>query len=344
MKTNPFSLTFGKQPPQYISRYESTDMILSAFREEIPVSQIYLIEGLRGSGKTVLMTTISQELREDKTWIVVDLNAAGKLLNDLAHRLYDSCKGVPKLLDKGFNLSVAGVGLGIGSDTYQDEISVINDLLDAAKKKKKRILITIDEVVHSQDMREFASQFQIWLREDYPVFLLMTGLYENIYAIQNDVSLTFLLRSPKVRLTPLSMLQIKSQYEAIFQISEEEAIKLAELTKGYAFAFQALGMLYWEYGKTMELSGILSKFDELLEDFVYTKIWSSLSESERRIIHCIDTDKVKVAKILEVLSMSAGTFSKYRDGLVKSGLLVSETHGYVGLSLPRFYEVTRFMN
>lgn len=89
------------------------------------------------------------------------------------------------------------------------------------------MIITIDEVLHNDNMRRFASQFQIFLREDYPVFLLMTRLYENIYAIQNDPSLTFLLRSPKITLEPLSMLQITTQYKNIFDVSLEKAKELA---------------------------------------------------------------------------------------------------------------------
>ncbi len=65
-KNNPFTLTFGKQPNEYISRYENTDMILSTFEADNPISQAYLIEGIRGSGKTVLMTSITNELGKDK--------------------------------------------------------------------------------------------------------------------------------------------------------------------------------------------------------------------------------------------------------------------------------------
>lgn len=97
-------------------------------------------------------------------------------------------------------------------------------------------------------MRVFASQFQIFLRKKYPVFLIMTGLYQNIYEIQNDETLTFLLRSPKLRLEALSLMQIAMQYEEIFKVDEEMATRMARETKGYAFAFQALGMLVWEKG------------------------------------------------------------------------------------------------
>ena len=46
-----------------------------------------------------------------------------------------------------------------------------------------RLLITIDEVVYSEQMKVFVSAFQIFMRQDYPIFLLMTGLYENIYEL-----------------------------------------------------------------------------------------------------------------------------------------------------------------
>ena len=198
-------------------------------------------------------------------------------------------------------------------------------------------------MVHNKDMREFASQFQIWLRQDYPVFLLMTGLYENIYAVQNDPALTFLLRSPKVRLEPLSIRQIAMQYAEIFEMEQPEAMKLAEITKGYAFAFQALGAIYWEHGGSMSLDKILVKLDDILEDFAYRKIWESLSEKEREIVLCIDEDKVKVGDIRDALAMTASTFSKYRDKLIKTGILISESHGYISLALPRFNEVAKML-
>ena len=63
-KTNPFTLTFGKQPHRLVLRREKTEQIINDFTAEYSVSQIYLIEGIRGSGKTVLMTTVAKQLDE----------------------------------------------------------------------------------------------------------------------------------------------------------------------------------------------------------------------------------------------------------------------------------------
>lgn len=342
-KNNPFTLSFGKSPNEIISRYEYVEEILSTFKSENPSSQAYLIEGLRGSGKTVLMTTIEKELAKDKNWIIVDLNSTQDLLSDFAMRLVDSCKKLTDVFKKGFNVSVAGFGIGLnGENQNRDSVSIICELLESLKKKNKRVLITIDEVMNGENMRHFASEFQILLRKDFPVFLLMTGLYENIYSIQNDPALTFLLRTPKIKLEPLSLVQITKTYQNVFKTDIDMAKKLAKLTKGYAFAFQALGLLYFDYKDSLSLEKIILKFDDLLDDFVYKKIWQGLSEQDKNVILAITDSKMAVSEICKKLNMTSSTFSKYRQRLLDRGIIQAPQHGYVEIILPRFAELTKY--
>ena len=44
---------------------------------------MFIITGVRGSGKTVMMTEISQKLRENDQWIVIELNPVTDLLKGL---------------------------------------------------------------------------------------------------------------------------------------------------------------------------------------------------------------------------------------------------------------------
>ena len=74
----------------------------------------------------------------------------------------------------------------------------IDKILVELNKNNKRVLITIDEVVNSKDMREFATYYQHCRRESLPLFVLMTGLYKNIRALQNNRSLTFLKQATRV--------------------------------------------------------------------------------------------------------------------------------------------------
>ena len=74
----------------------------------------------------------------------------------------------------------------------------------------------------------------------------MTGLYDNLYNLQNEKTLTFLYRAPKIILDPLNYTAIVSHYKKTFDIDNEKAERMAKLTKGYSFAFQVLGYLRWE--------------------------------------------------------------------------------------------------
>ena len=339
---NPFTLTFGKKPTEYIQRHEIINEIKSAFLDEPAMCQSYLIRGIRGSGKTVLMTAISKDICGNSEWIGVDLNSSQNLIDDLAYRLTDICRNVGNILERGFDLSIAGFGIGIGEELYRDSVSICEKLIESLSKKNKKILITIDEVNNDSSMKQFASQFQIWLRKDYPIFLLMTGLYENINAVQNNPQLTFLLRSPKVSLGALGISQITRQYETIFNISTESALKIAKATKGYAFAFQALGMLVWEDGNYDKIDGVLNQLDDLLDEYVYQKIWSELSENDKKIISVMSDDKsIKTSELCEKAGITSLVFSKYRERLINKGLIQAAGHGYVELTLPRFSKICR---
>lgn len=50
------------------------------------------------------------------------------------------------------------------------------------------------------------------LRKDLPIYLLMTGLYENVSDLQNESNMTFLLRTPKIELTSLNRTGVVNAY------------------------------------------------------------------------------------------------------------------------------------
>lgn len=96
---NPFTLSFGKKPLQYISRISQTNQILETFRSAVPSNQIFMITGVRGSGKTVMLTSIANELKQDDSWIVIELNPTRDLLQSLAAKIY----GLPDMHSRFLN-------------------------------------------------------------------------------------------------------------------------------------------------------------------------------------------------------------------------------------------------
>ena len=138
---NPFTLTFGKKPTEYIIRRNNIEEIKNAFMEEPARSQTYLIRGVRGSGKTVLMTALSKEISENQDWISVDLNSSQNLLEDLSYRLIDAYESVSGILDRGLDISVAGFGIGIGGKEDRDSVSRCEKILNSLKKSTRKILL-----------------------------------------------------------------------------------------------------------------------------------------------------------------------------------------------------------
>ena len=238
---NPYTITFGKEPSQSIPRFTETNEILDAFLNDPPNQQTFLITGVRGSGKTVLMTEIRKKLQEEPDWITVELSTSQDLLLTLAQTLYNDNR-LSKLLKQGGGISVLGFGVQLNSSIeIQNPTLAIKNAMDKYAKQHKKLLICIDEVISNDTMKEFSSIYQILLREDYPIYLVMTGLYDNINDLRNEKNLTFLYRVPEIRLRGLNLSTIAANYARNLPITESAAKEMAALTKGYSFAFQVLG-------------------------------------------------------------------------------------------------------
>lgn len=125
-------------------------------------------------------------------------------------------------------------------------------MLNELNKKNKKVLVCIDEATNNKYMQIFASSFQIFIRHKLPLFLVMTGLYENIKELKDEKNLTFLYRTPSIQLDPLSLKAIVTNYEETLKVDHETARKMANLTKGYSFAFQALGHEAWQQKNLMK--------------------------------------------------------------------------------------------
>lgn len=335
---NPFTLTFGKRPANMIERQVAKDNLIDVFLSDTPPYQVAMISGIRGAGKTVFLTSVSSYFRDLKGWNVIDLSPEYDMVQSLASSLSKKRNLRHIFEESKINISIFGVGIEIKSQPpITTTMDTLNEMLASLTKKGEKILITIDEVASTLYMKQFLSLFQIYLRNDYNVFLLMTGLYENIYNLQNDDQLTFLYRAPKIHLEPLSIQNISRKYAEIFSLNEKDSIEMAVQTKGYPFAYQALGFVCFE--KKKKWDEVIDVYDSYLEEYSYDKIFSELTEKERDICFLISqTDSDKVEAIRSSGNISSNVFSVYRDRLLKKGVLVSPSYGRIQFSLPRFKE------
>lgn len=343
MASNPYTITFGKEPKVIIPRTLQTLSVCEAFDADEPSQQVFMVVGPRGSGKTVFMTEVSRQLKErsSKSWIIVELNPARDLLTSLASKLYGEDRLAAIFANAKLDLSFFGLGLSFkGSAPITDVETALIKMLETLDNNGKRVLISIDEVTNTQAMLEFAGAFQIFLRRGLPVFLLMTGLYQNIYELQNEKSLTFLYRAPKVQLAPLNIGSIARSYKRTFGIDDDKALHMAKLTRGYSFAFQVLGYLTWEH-KGLD-DEVLDEYRHFLDEYVYDKIWSELSPGDRRLaygIACAPDESIQ--SIREFLGIESNQFSPYRVRLIRKGVIDGSTYGKVSFILPFFEDYVR---
>ena len=224
---------FGKVPAQAVERPVQSTEIFETFTAGKPNQQVYMITGVRGSGKTVLLTEMSQRFGNEKDWIAVDLIPERDLLVSLTAELSARIGSRQLLKDAKFSLTTPIGGVEIDRmPPVTDVVVILDELLKDLTKKDKRVLVTVDETLSNKYVREFVSQFQVFLRKDYNIFLLMTGLYENIYELQNEKTLTFLYRAPKIEMPPLNLSAVAKKYQEVFKLDDKQAREMARMTNG----------------------------------------------------------------------------------------------------------------
>ncbi len=348
---NPYTLQFSYIPPQFIERTLITNEIISNFVREVPTYRGMFITGVRGSGKTVMMGDIRNKIDARDEWITVDINPESNLLDSLARGLY-LIPAIRALFVKAkLDFSVLGIGVHLENAELvaSNEEDAIKLMLGVLKKAKKKVLVTIDEITYSEDVAKFSHAMSSYAGADYDIYVLMTGLSENIKAIKNKKSLTFLYRAKEKELDGLNITAICADYQKTLDVSREKAEEMAFNTKGYSLAFQALGYHCWSAFCTGAKQDdklwdeIYQKLDITLSELAYEKIWSELSEGDKKVLRAIsaisqkdNTPNVKVESIREMAEMSSNTFTTYRKRLMESGVVNGSQYGYMSLALPRF--------
>ncbi|BAQ57800.1 ATP-binding protein [Lactobacillus acetotolerans] len=217
---NPFNPSFGKVPTVFLDRNKLVNTVTKNLENPNSPYQTTLIYGLRGVGKTSFLTDVSKNVAKKKNWIVVNLVPNDKILPTLIEGIYkQSTPKLKKIFDKinGFKISAFEIEIN-GQKSNDASVSQIalETILEQLKQQNVHLLVTIDEVSSTPEIRNFASIYQIMVREEFYISLIMTGLPDQVSELQNDKVLTFLLRSKRITLSPLNKLDVKYRYREAF--------------------------------------------------------------------------------------------------------------------------------
>ena len=270
------------------------------------------------------------------------------MLGQVAAMLHKEGFGKSDTKNRSVNISATvfgtGGGLGYASEQENDFFDIgveIETMLQQAQEKGKKILVGIDEVSKTTEMIKFASEYGRWLRANYPVYLVCTGLYENIQEVSNVKNLTFFRRATTIKTEPLNMARMTEMYKQKLNIEHEEALDMAKCTKGYAYAFQKLGALYFKKSSDESLEHLIPELKAELFAYSYEKIWEEMTEVDRFLVGLLlDKEEYKREEVLKLMGARSGNYSMYRDRLLKRGILEGR-QAHISLALPFFADYVK---
>lgn len=171
-------------------------------------------------------------------------------------------------------------------------------------------------------------------------------------------TLTFLLCSNRVYLSPLDEKTIANSYEKAFTKGKREIDfmvldEMSRAVKGYAYAFQMIGYYAWRFSREL-----LQLNEEVLKQTIraakkdlfrnaYERMYMDLSKTDRDFIEAIikaGTDRVTTKQLQDILNKPINYISVYRARLLDDQLITSPQRGVVQLALPFFAEFVEKSN
>ena len=343
-ETNPFNPQFGKRPQQFIGRELLKNDFLQSLDDPNDPNRTTIITGIRGSGKTAILSDIHAGL-DAKKYTVIDVTAHDGMLLEILDGFIRDSKG-KGWLDKGYK----DIESHSGVHSFR---FLLSGLLDEVKKGNKTTVFLIDEV-HNEapGMREFAVTYQHLVREEYDVALMMAGLPGSVNDVLNDKVLTFLRRAHRVELENIETKAVEIAYDKAFSNAGRsflgKALKeTAEATDGYPYLIQLLGYYLFNDGSRAIDSKLARQSLELakIELFknVHDMLFQELSIMDHDFLFAMAEDEATsdFASIKERLGVSPGYASKYRSRLIAAGMVKAAGHGKLAYAPPYLREYLR---
>lgn len=342
---NPFNPTFGDVPKIYLDTGNQAES-LAALIKNSEFARSFFITGVRGSGKTTFMTQVETLLSQDLQCLPISLINDEHLLSSFVHQLERAVESKTAALAKKLSGFTAGpISLSFNSEEAgSDVITRVVELMQIVKKKHQYVLVTIDEVDNSKAIRSFAQVFNDLKRHQMPIFTLMTGLPDLILNIQTENKMTFLLRSEKITMEPLGNGNTALGYSRALGCDWVTAQQMANMVRGYSYAFQLLGYLAFEYQEKLarpiqqaDLKSIEQRYIVQLFDNAYQKIFVDLSPQDKKYLIAV-ADHRRFKDVVSMMHQNASYVSQYRRRAIERHLVVPASYGQVNYTLPYFAE------
>lgn len=349
---NPFKPTAGMTPPVLIGRESVIDDFIDGLDEGAGApGRLMRITGPRGSGKTVLLTELS-DIALERGWSVV--NASGK--ESLCPSIQSQLISNKKLQSLNIAFTLPFVSAEAVLDRAQRETTFRDAFAQAVRaltKSGQGLLITIDEVQDASldDMAIIATNVQYMIRESQNIALLFAGLTTGVLSLLNGEGITFLRRAKAEELAPIPIDEVSSALRETItasglQVEKSALDHAAEATRGYAYLVQLIGYYVWREGRrhastskaiTLEDAkrGIAIARQEFEASVLETALAGLTKPSIDYLLAMATSEKASAtAGIAHTIGKSAAVANTYRRMLIERQIIESTAPGYVAFSIP----------
>ena len=350
MRKNPYNPSFGQKPERFLGRDVIVYEILSALENLNSPWRTTLLIGIRGSGKTALLSDLRESIHDSDT-VVVFVTPENDILDDILSQVHENLpKTIARSIPKPSKLTVGG---SVEFSTNDASPAFLNNfryqltsMLKLLQKKGLKLLLLIDESQkHSASMRTFIATYQHLIRERYDVNLVMAGLPNVISDILNDEVLTFLRRANQVILDNVDVSVVAYDYQEIFckkyDLSEDIANRAAIITRGYPYLIQLIGFYMWELLKARTpdentLGKATVQARAMMFQNVHKLLYRELSQGDKDFAHAMamDENTSRFADVITRTGKEKNYLSTYRLRLIDSGYIKAVGRGELAFSLP----------
>lgn len=374
---NPFSPGAGAPPPELVGRdaiFEEARILLGRTRQRRSV-QSFMLTGLRGVGKTVLLSEIKRmaysvdvlpvaiEAAEDKPLASILVAPLKKVLFEL-----DRMQGAKDKVKRGLvalrnfigtiKIEIGDFGLGIdpqhgfadSGDLEYDLSELFACVAEAAAEKNKGIVILVDEIQYlpEKELGALIMAMHRMQQDSLPLALVGAGLPILPGLAGNAKSYAERL----FRFPPVGALSEADSISAIrnplvqanVRIDEDAVRRVYEISKGYPYFLQEWGYQLWnavshEPIHISDVEAIHSSVLARLDSSFFRVRMERLTKAEKDFLFAmaeVREPEIRIGAVAEQLNVSVGALGPRRSSLIKKGMVYSPAYGSIAFSVPLF--------
>ena len=377
MRMNPFAPGVGTPPPELVGCDEILSNAESSYlrAKKGYSSRPMMLLGLRGVGKTVLLTEIGQRARSKGIAVAKveapENGALADLLYPEMRRVLRSLSTAEKAKDiavrglralksfaTGLKISISDIEVSIEPEVgLADTGNIESDLPDmfemigrAAAEVNTAWLLLLDEVqyLNERDLSALIVSMHRMAQEGLPVVFIGAGLPQvaRLAGEAKSYAERMFLYPEIGPLTDSAVREavVKPLLQEKIAISDEAVQAIVEKTHGYPFFVQALAYQVCEMAQSdqITLNDVAKAYPmtlrELDQSFFRVR-FDRLSNTEIMFVQAmanLGDGPYLIKDIAEVMQRKASSLSPVRSSLIRKGMIYSQRIGQINFTVPLF--------